>query len=353
MYDRIAEIELTSGKDDSGLSGAPAWLLEKYKELFASDLDALTYVAFDEIRNVTFEKGNGRQGAALLNTLETEAGFKDVFSVRMLQGSRERAAHQRNSVILTRSAAQHLYGGASPLGKTLRLNHNEYSFGGLLPIEKLESVVYTIVGVMDDLPANTSFCFLRPLDALFLNDEVGTFALSRQAPNRTGGSLYALLRPDRTLEEQNLSLVPERCGVDVFREMWYPKFTPIGQSYMERFSSIAWFYRSIGGLILLVALLNFFTFTNRSFLNRRREFHIRKSVGESRRQVFSALLSSYLFFLLPVLLLTGCCMEILQNKLVFRLGSLSVHFEPSTLYAQLGGYLLWGATVLLPCRLAV
>jgi putative ABC transport system permease protein len=53
----------------------------------------------------------------------TTPGFKDVLSFPLLQGNRETALRDANSLVLSGAAAQRLFGGQNPVGKTVQMKH--------------------------------------------------------------------------------------------------------------------------------------------------------------------------------------------------------------------------------------
>lgn len=340
-YERMAEVTLKKG--DKNLAGTPAWLVPHLQGGFPGVVECFSVVSYPVIANVTFENVNGKEQVRLLNLVETDLHFKDLFSVQLIAGTWELVSRQANAVVLSRTIAQQIYREQNPVGKILRLNDVPRSYlRGVLSQETLANMEYVVAGVMEDLPTNNSLSFLKPVDALFLNDRFGNLAFAEKVRDFTGCNTYALLYPDKRMDNLNQQVDSLRHGIFMFRELYTPVFQPIGQEYMERFTRMGEFYRGIGGLILLVALLNFFAFMNGNFLNRCREFYIRQGLGENRKQVFRSLCIEYLLLFFPVFILVGSLLEILHGSLNFSIRTLVFDFDPWLLWLQLLEYIGWG-----------
>ena len=67
-----------------------------------------------------------------------------MFNLNFTEGNPVTALSDIHSLVISRSMATAFFGTTDPLGKTLRMNNADR---------------YTITGVFDDLPANTSFRF--------------------------------------------------------------------------------------------------------------------------------------------------------------------------------------------------
>lgn len=340
-YKRIAEISLTNEGDY--FSGTPAHTIAALGNNFAGSVECFTSVTYAAELNVSFEQKDGRSSVFVINTLEVDPHFKDVFSCRLVAGNWERIFRQKNAVVLSRSMAAKVYGKENPLGKLF--HPNEFSFRSpereYTP-EELAAIDYIVMGVMEDLPLNASFSFLKPVHALLYNDEYGVLQNQKPGDGRTMCNTYALLRPGVSLPELNRLVDVKKHGVMLGSLVWTPEFSPIGEEYMKRFHGFGNIFLGIGTLILLVSLLNFFTFLAGNFFNRLREYNIRKGVGANRKQLFGLLFSENLLYIVPVAVLVFCLLELLHEHLDFSIGNRALLFSVRILFLQLLQYLAWG-----------
>ena len=95
---------------------------------------------------------------------------------------------------------------------------------------------------------------------------------------------------------------------------------PFGEEFWDK--SIAPYFAGItmivGLLILLTGLLNFFHFLMGTFLNRNREYGIRKVMGSGNQQLFYQLFVQSVIIAFIAFLFTFCLIEIISPYLNFR-----------------------------------
>jgi hypothetical protein len=88
----------------------------------------------------------------------TDSGFFSMMQLSFVKGSAAGAFRQLHSLVLTEKMALKFFGGADPVGRTLRLNNEQD---------------YTITGVIRDLPANVTlpFDWLAPVDNFLVKNK--------------------------------------------------------------------------------------------------------------------------------------------------------------------------------------
>lgn len=350
-HERIVEVLLKSGEDNHW-AGTPVHTITVLRDGFPGSIEQFTTVSYPGEMNVSFDREGGKAVTCVINTMEIDSLFKEVFSCRLLAGSWEQIFRPKNAVVLSRSMARKIYGDKNPLGQIMR--PNQFSFrspkNNYTP-EEYAAIEYVIVGVIEDLPLNTSFSFLKPVDVLLCNDEYGLFYNQKMADGGTQCSTYALLRPGISLQRLNQQVDLKKHGVYLYGEMRLPEFVPSGKEYREGYRVIGYLYKGMGLLILLVALLNFFIFLTGNFLNRIKEYNIRKSLGSGRKQLFGLLFSENMLYIISVWILVFCLLELLHSHMDFTMGNRSFIFRPGVLYGQLLEYLGWGIVICaLVCR---
>lgn len=344
-YERIAEVRIKNEKGEF-YAGTPSSTVKVLEDKFPAKIECLTSVTYPESMNVSFVQKDGTLTTHLLQLVETDAKFRDVFSCRLVSGDWRQIDGQKNAVVLSSTMARKIYGEESPLGRIF--HPNEFSFRAAkkeYSPQELATIDYVVMGVMEDQPLNASFSFLRPLGALVFNDEYGLFSHQKPQDGSSMCNTYALLRPEVSFQELNQQVDMARHAVLLGDELWIPDFASSGSEYREAYLPVSRLYLGIGLLILLVASLNFFMFLAGNFLNRLKEFRIRKGLGENRWQLFNLLFVENLLYIVLVGVLVFCLLELVYLRLDFGWANRSITFQISTLYIQLVEYLLAGIVI--------
>ncbi|MFD2573017.1 ABC transporter permease [Spirosoma soli] len=84
--------------------------------------------------------------------MAVDSSFFDVFDFAFRSGTKQAAFKNPNSILLTETFARKYFGDTNPIGKTLKVNIND-------------GTLFTVTGVLKDVPANShfTFSFLMPL----------------------------------------------------------------------------------------------------------------------------------------------------------------------------------------------
>lgn len=347
--ERMAEINLYTAQGDL-YSGIPATLIEELRKLELEEVQKFTFTVYPRERSYNVEVKEGKElPYDHLITMETDSLFKEVFTPQVIQGSWETAVNTPNAVVLTRSLSQKIFGGSeNPIGKRMILTQRLFTAPDTTP--RTGGIAYTIQAVIEDIPLNTSLSFLRRLDMLTLNDSEGVLQFSGRG-NMTGGFGYALLHPGKTARK----LEARFRSMDMKHRMYDEETAIAASPFGERFwnQSVAPYFAGItlvvGVLILLTGLLNFFHFLMGAFLNRNREYGIRKVMGGGYRQLFYLLLVQSALIALAAFLITFCLIEIISPYLHFSLFGFILIIEKKLLLIQATeymGFILLSCTIL-------
>jgi ABC-type antimicrobial peptide transport system permease subunit len=206
-----------------------------------------------------------------LRTGITDPNFLTMFDFPLLQGNRETALNDPNSVILTEKAALRLFGRDDPMGQTLLVNNSN---------------TLMVTGVMKDLPGNTMFRFETLAPAAFAK------TLGWWDENWGNNSLqtYVELHPNASPDLVNESVRgiygDRQSHTELFlypfgkRYLYYPDFTanPIGGGLIV----VLRLFGVIAGLILLIACINFMNLSTARSEKRAKEVGVRKVMGGKR-----------------------------------------------------------------------
>lgn len=337
--ERIASIDLLTTRGDL-YSGVPATLIEDLHKRGLSEVEDYTFTVYPRERSYNVEIEEGKElPYTNLNTMEVDASFYKVFTPRIVQGSWEVASCTPNAIILTRSLAQRIFGTfENPIGKRMILMQRLSTAPETTP--RTGGIAYTVQAVMEDLPLNTSLSFLEKLDMLTLNDSEGTLQY-KDRNNMTGGFGFALLHEGKTARQLEARLRSMNMKHELYKEEITVCASRFGQTFWDY--SLAPYFAGItlviGLLILLTGLLNFFHFLIGTFLNRHREYGIRKVIGSSFGQLFLQLFTQTILIALIAFLLTFCLIEILSPYLHFTLFSFVLSIEKNLLLVQATEYM--------------
>jgi len=275
---------------------------------------------FPEVRNFTrvrwdskYQLTNKDKRLFLPQAFYVDTSFLAMFDFPLLKGDRATALLKPNSIALTQSAARKLFGDEDPVGKTI----SHYS---------TDTVLYTVTGVLADVPENSQLqfdalisfnTFIKPdwMDSWGSNGLNTYFEL---APNTNIAALEKKF-PDylkRHMEARGdgwkfyeLFLLPLKdvhagaaeIGLDYIN---YQKFD---KSYTNIFTVIALIVLSIAGI-------NFMNLSTARSAERAREVGIRKSVGALRMQLGVQFLSeTILLSLLSLILALGLVSLVLPS----------------------------------------
>ena len=238
---------------------------------------------YPEIESITRVLTDG--GAALKyreKTLEVgdmffvDNTFFSVFDFPFVAGDAATALSQPNSIVLTRSLAQKLVGSA------------EYAVGKTLLTE--DSTIYTISGVMEDVPVNSHFSFsaLRILPKDFNANgwqefDVYTYLLlQKDADAKTlEAKLPAFferyLKPRMGAVSYKMELQPVR-DIHLHSHLDY-EMSPNGNILY------IYIFLCIGLLTLLIACINYMNLATARATSRIKEVGVRKSMGSGREEI--------------------------------------------------------------------
>jgi len=221
-----------------------------------------------------------------------DPAFFELFSFPFLQGSASTALATANNVVLSKKMAQKLFGESNPVGKTLEINRT--------PGNHFEP--FTVSAIVKDLPSNSTLQFdiVLPFEK-FASSEQGRAIATNWG--QLSMQTFVELRPGSKLPQKQARL-------DQFFLKYYPDvekslraaglwnkpeppvtfgLLPIQALHHDPnlgiSPSLSLILLAIGGIILLIACINFTTLSIGRSASRAREIGVRKVVGASRGQL--------------------------------------------------------------------
>lgn len=228
-----------------------------------------------------------------------EPGFDRILAFELVKGNREKMFENHNSIVLSESGAERIFGSADPLGEILTIKHNFATNG--------KEVDVMVTGIYKDFPSNSHFKskYLININA-FRGIVVENFDQYMEGKNFQNISFfenYVVLKPGsdiKPLEEElkrlSASMVENDSAVRAQGFKMSAFLTPISElhfdpenlwendstrgdkTYLAIFSSVAF-------LILLIACINYMNLATARSARRAREVGLRKSLGSQRIQI--------------------------------------------------------------------
>lgn len=235
--------------------------------------------------------------------MNVDASFFSMFSLSFIKGDSRHAFDQLYSLVITEKMAEKFFSEANPIGQTIKVNDDK---------------LYTVTGVVKNLPQNTSITFqwLAPFElvvekAEWLNrwdaNGILTYVELQEGVNET-----VVNKKLENFLHTKLSTIDTKCFLfGMHRWHLYNHFSNGKQDggqvkYVELFITIAL-------LILFIACVNFMNLATARAEQRAKEVGVRKALGAGRKILIrqfiaESLIRSYtavalatglIYFLLP------------------------------------------------------
>jgi putative ABC transport system permease protein len=209
----------------------------------------------------------------------------DILGIDLIDSQRQQAPKDPRSVVISESIARKYFADTNITGRILEIG---------FPGANIEIKPYQIAGVFKDIPANTHRRFdfiIPPQNEQSWNENwawsnVTTYVTLQH--NITPQDLKAGLA--KIVKQHHQDDTGDRYLLEPLTQIRLHAFDGSGRSVIVNFFMI------LGGVILLLALLNYINLSTARFFERIKEIGVRKIVGAGRRQLILQLLTeSFLF----------------------------------------------------------
>jgi ABC-type antimicrobial peptide transport system permease subunit len=226
-----------------------------------------------------------------------DAAGPEMFSLNMLKGSRS-GLKDMHSILLSRSAAEVLFGKDDPMNKLLKIDN------------RMDAKV---TGVYEDLPYNTHFHgvkFFAPMDLLISVNEWVKY----QDFENNFLHIYVAIEDHKTFElvsdqikdavlnniQEDKSYVSINPQIFLHpMEDWHLRAEWKNGVNRGGLVQIVWLFGIVGAFVLLLACINFMNLSTARSEKRAKEVGIRKAIGSMRMQLMNQFFSeSFLIVIL-------------------------------------------------------
>lgn len=273
-----------------------------------SEVKKLEEARLPEIRKIVFGSREGNKVCSFqtdqqqkeavfeLACTKINSGIPDYYSMQLVAGTIEEAFQSPFSLLVTEPMAKKVYGNSyDAVGKTV----------------KVEDTFYTIRGVIKELSLPNQLTGIKTSELFQCCTEEELLGLHTR--------VTLLLTPDANIKELNRKIAElgitfnyTHAGQDAGSgdEYYHFKVERINedmrgaQGFADRI-----LLQSLGFLILLSGLINFFNLSIGSFYNRTRELSMRKSIGAGNRHLFFQLFMEQALTILLATILAFCLSE--------------------------------------------
>ena len=230
--------------------------------------------------------------------LLVDDGFHNVFDFTMVEGDKQKMFLSPNSIAISQSLALKFFGKTKNILNellTLKVAGQEVPLKvtgifNKMPLNSHIQADFLITGVSiflwnDNNPYSVFYSYVKmqeEVDTKRLGRQISSILNSQQAENDGGDQYFAeSIRDIHLSSSKNFELSPG------FESKYILIFT------------------SIGGLVLLVSLLNFFNMYASNFMNRIREVSTRKILGVSLKEIKAMLFSEIILVVLIAISLSA------------------------------------------------
>ncbi|UCG27492.1 MAG: FtsX-like permease family protein, partial [Bacteroidales bacterium] len=248
-----------------------------------------------------------------------DSTFFNIFSIPLITGDPKTVLSARRNIVLTRSSVEKYFGNEDPIGKMMKVG--------------TDSVLYSVTGVMEDVPGNAHFEFnmlisfvtsSRANNGFWVSNNPDTYILVNKGVNSA------------ELQEKISEVVLNNVGpqVESLLGITMEDFARAGNSYgyfMQPLLNIhldpsiehshkpasdkktIFIFTIIAVLILVIAGINYMNLSTARSAGRAKEVGIRKVVGSTRKRLIIQFLFESMVLTFISLILGVLIVELLMN----------------------------------------
>ncbi len=226
--------------------------------------------------------------------LEADSSLFNVLTFRFIKGDRT-ALQKPNSIVLTRTMANRLFGTTDVLQRTLSINNNSNLYQVTAVIEDTEPNSQVFLNAIMPIRDQSELSSVNIVDPVTFADQAATLFVRLSKP----------ITPD-FMEKVEAALNPYIKKSDRKEHGFEVSFQPIADVYLGPTYSNDYFRKGspvyvyafsvLGILLLVVAGINYVNLTIADFSSRSRETGVRKVLGARKHQLVTQVTIEALLF---------------------------------------------------------
>jgi len=272
--------------------------------------------------NVSVFEYNGKKLNEWHNC-RADASFFSMFTYPLIKGNPQHPFADAHSIILSETTAKMFFGPEEAVGKVLKGDDKK---------------LYTVTGVMKDMPENSSIKYNIVFNFQQLEQEYDTTGYFKTLNANWGQynyDTYVLLKPNT-----NPAAAGDKLGVIHRRNFDIPAnkhltylLAPLTKIHLytldgkEQGMMVVRVFFIVAVIVLLIACINYVNLITARAMKRSKEISLRKIVGAGKAELFMQFLSeSLLTFLIALALATGIIYFVMP--LYNNLSGKNIVFEP-------------------------
>ncbi len=256
-------------------------------------------IMYNQRTRAFVSKGNQRLAEKLAYQTSVGSVFFDLFQFDFIEGDREKALAEPNSVVLTASAAKRYFGRSQNLlGETLNY----------------DSVQLKVTGVLEDLPTHTHFDFnlLMTDPQAFRQDHFHVQTFIQLADNASIDNLNQKIL-DLDIDYGNEWHTLTAVRMFPMTDIHLNSDTSFGSAGKGDKLQIT-IFSILGIFILAIAIINYVNMTFAIFLNKGKEVGVRKVLGEKKSTIILRLANQSIVTTLLAIPIIGATLFLLFPK---------------------------------------
>lgn len=279
-YDKVGQLHIHSKVNGTIYTGRamPMPIAEELRAQYGSHFKHVALSSWESGNVLSYGDNHVSQTGVF-----TEKDGPALFSVKMLKGT-SNALSDPQSILLSESAAEALFGKEEPIGKQIKIFSRD---------------LVTVAGVYQDFPYNAT---LRDVNymaswSLYLNSEPWLKNAQTQWDNNSF-QVYVQVSDRASFDEVNAAIAKvkeKNLGEEdkIFEHKifvhpmkdWHLRSNWKNGVLADGEDQYVWMFSAIGLFVLLLACINFMNLSTAKSEKRAKEVGIRKTVGSERRML--------------------------------------------------------------------
>jgi putative ABC transport system permease protein len=210
----------------------------------------------------------------------TQSSLFDIFSFKLLKGNPMKALSASNSIVLTKKAAEKLFGNKRAVGKSLYWQQSD------------TTKLMNVTGIVSNPPKHSSIQFGALVSMKTFFERYGSPTQWRSYMFRT----FALLNKQASMDQFGTSLRTiaqnhyKKDSTSTFFPIPYKSYHLSSLTYSQNggftgSSVLLYFFGAIAFFILLIACINYVNLSTARASTRAQEVGVRKTLGAGRKQI--------------------------------------------------------------------